>query len=308
MIPQYDGYQDDLNAPAAVQRPDGVIRAASIDIEFGDAGEGMLNTLYVQNTGTEELPAGFVIGGQSLFGEGDEVTPPPGSIDLVINGQIVTEAGTLTGIDVRDALVEAEGDITPFTENSTINGCLLVGPCEVIEPPESPFPPGFTPTPGIQDEVTLIDDGKLPPPVFGNEDIIDDNLETTADGANQPDRAAGAAVRHQRARGPGRHRRPGLRQRQPLADGNADSRMPGGRIPAGRPVQAGEAAMTRAIYGMLLASAALAPQLALCAARPTVDPVELPAGRRRRAVHRADQADRPAAHRHFRPRLSVDLP
>ena len=55
--PQYDGYQDDLNAPAAVQRPDGVIRAASIDIEFGDAGEGELNTLYVQNTGTDG-PAG----------------------------------------------------------------------------------------------------------------------------------------------------------------------------------------------------------------------------------------------------------
>jgi hypothetical protein len=182
--PQYDGYQDDLNAPAEVQRPDGVIRAASIEIEFEDGGPAELNTLYVQNSGTAEVPAGFVIGGESLFGEGNEVPPPPGSIDLIINGQIVTEGGTLTGIDVRDALVEAEGDISPFTENSTINGCLLVGPC-VAEPPEPPFPPDFTPTPGIQDEVDLIDDGVLPPPPFGNEDFIDDNIDT-AEGATSP--------------------------------------------------------------------------------------------------------------------------
>ncbi|MFL6779797.1 MAG: hypothetical protein ACJ8E8_12265, partial [Sphingomicrobium sp.] len=175
--------QDDLNAPAAIQRPDGVIRAGAVEIEFGDSGPAELNTLYVQNTGTEELPAGFLIGGESLFGEGNEVTPPPGSIDLIINGQIVTEGGTLTGIDVRDALVEAEGDLTPFTENSTINGCLLVGPCGG---PDSPFPPGFTPTPGIQDEITLIDDNLLPPPEFGNEDFIDDNIESTADGATSP--------------------------------------------------------------------------------------------------------------------------
>ena len=181
--PQYEGYQDDLNAPAAVQRPDGVVRAGSIEIEFGDAGEGQLNTLYVQNTGTEDVPAGFVISSESLFGEGNEVTPPPGSIDLVINGQIVTEGGALTGIDVRDALVAAEGDITPFTANSTINGCLLTGACDGGG--EGPFPPGFIPTPGIQDEVTLIDDGLFPPPPFGNEDLIDDD-EENEDGETSP--------------------------------------------------------------------------------------------------------------------------
>ena len=183
--PQYDGYQDDLNAPAEVQRPDGVIRAASIDIEFGDAGTGELNTLYVQNTGTDDVPAGFVISGQSLFGGGEGPTPPPGSIDLIINGQIVTQAGTLTGLDVRDALVEAEGDITPFTENSTINGCLLAGPC-IAQPPEPPFPPGFTPAPGLPEEFELIDEGLLPPPLFGNEDFIDDNSFFTDDGATSP--------------------------------------------------------------------------------------------------------------------------
>ncbi|WP_283938192.1 hypothetical protein [Sphingomonas brevis] len=183
--PQYDGYQDDLNAPAAVQRPDGVIRAASIDIVFGDAGAGELNTLYVQNTGTEDIPAGFVVSDQSLLGDGEGPTAPPGTIDLIINGQIVTEGGTLTGIDVRDTLVESQGDITAFTDNSTINGCLLVGPC-VAQPPEPPFPPDFTPTPGLPEEFELIDEGLLPPPLFGNEDFIDDNSDFTEDGATSP--------------------------------------------------------------------------------------------------------------------------
>jgi hypothetical protein len=178
--PKYDGYQEDLNAPATTQRPDGVIRASVIDLQFGDAGEGQLNTLYVQNTGTADTPAGFLVSDLGL-GDDGESGLPPGSLDLVINGQIVTQQGTLTGIDVRDLLVEGR-DLSPFTSNSTINGCLLVGPCQ----PEGPFPPGFTPTPGIQDEVDLIDDGLLPPPPFGNEDFIDDNLASTEDGLTSP--------------------------------------------------------------------------------------------------------------------------
>lgn len=176
---QYDGYLDDLNAPAEVERPDGVIRAESIEIEFGDAGEGQLNTLYVQNMGSEDTPAGFVVSDLNL-GDDGEAGIPASSVDLIINGQVVTEGGTLTGVDVRDLLVEGR-DLTPFTESSTINGCLLSGPC-VVEPPEPPFPPGFNPAgPGIQDEVTLIDGDILPPPEFGNEDVIDDNDEDTED-------------------------------------------------------------------------------------------------------------------------------
>jgi hypothetical protein len=175
--PQYDGYRDDLNAPAQVQRPDGVIGASIINLEFGGT-PADLYTLYVQNTGTSGTPAGFVISDLSLAGDG-EGGLPPGSLDVVINGQIVTGEGTLTGVDVRDALVESEGDLTPFTANSTVNGCLLTGPC--VPTPNNPFPPDFTPTPGIQDEVVLIGDDPMPPPEFGNEDIIDDNDEETED-------------------------------------------------------------------------------------------------------------------------------
>ena len=176
--PQYDGYREDLNAPAAAQRPEGVIGASAINLEFGGT-PADLYTLYVQNTGTSDVPAGFVISDLGLEGDG-EGGLPPNSLDVVINGQIVTGQGTLTGIDVRDALVASEeGDLTPFTATSTVNGCLLTGAC--VETPNNPFPPDFTPTPGIQDEIVLIGDDPAPPPEFGNEDVIDDNDEETED-------------------------------------------------------------------------------------------------------------------------------
>jgi len=175
--PQYDGYQADLNAPASTPQPGGVIRAASMGIDFDGAGEGEIYTLYVQNTGTAETPAGFVVGNADL-GDESEGQGVPGSINLVINGQIDTGEGMLTGVDVRDALV-ANRDLTVFTANSTVNGCLLAGAC--VQTPNNPFPPGFTPTPGIQDEIVLIGDDPTPPPEFGNEDVIDDNDEETED-------------------------------------------------------------------------------------------------------------------------------
>ena len=48
---------------------------------------------------------------------------PAGFDRLVVNGQLPTEGGTLTGIAVRDALVAGE-NLLLFTANSTINGCL----------------------------------------------------------------------------------------------------------------------------------------------------------------------------------------
>ena len=179
--PQYDGYQDDLNRPAAVQNANGVIRASQISLELGST-PAELYTIYVQNSGTSDTPAGFLIGDIGL--DGSEGALPANSIDLIINGKGVTANGTLTGVNVRDLLV-LNRDLTPFTTNSTINGCLLNGACGQVEPPpppEPPIPPGFTPTPGIQDEVVLVDDNLLPQPDFGNEDFIDDNDDETEGG------------------------------------------------------------------------------------------------------------------------------
>lgn len=178
--PQYQGYQEDLNAPATVQRPDGVVRARTIDLELLSVGQGQLNTLYVQNMGTAETPSGFVVSDIDL-GDDGQGGLPPNSLDLSINGQIVTDTGTLTGIAVRDLLVQGR-DLAPFTANSTINGCLLTGSCTT----QGPFPPGFTPLPGLPEEFELVDNSHLPPPDFGNEDFIDDNIETTFEGATSP--------------------------------------------------------------------------------------------------------------------------
>ena len=175
--PNYDGHEEDLNAPAEVQRPDGVVRAGSIEV-FSNNPLAVL----VQNTGTADTPAGFLTFGDEPLLTGAEGQIGP--IEMIINGQLMTEGGLLTGVDVRDFLID-ENNLGFFTANSMINGCLLTGPCQGGGG-EGPFPPGFTPTPGIQDEVTLIDDGLLPPPEFGNEDVIDDNNEATDEGTTSP--------------------------------------------------------------------------------------------------------------------------
>ena len=166
--PQYSGYQDDLNATAAVQRPDGVLNAGTIWIESDN-----LQNILIQNMGSAETPAGFLA--REVFINDDfAVAGPPDSIDVVVNGQLQTQAGVLTGVAVRDAAVEG-ADLTPFTANSTVNGCLLTGGCgDVVEPP---FPPEFTPTPGIQQEVVLLGENEPEPPPFGNEDQIDNGEE-----------------------------------------------------------------------------------------------------------------------------------
>ena len=209
--PHYNGYVNDLATPIANARPGGVINAATINVSPTQA-------VLVQNTGTADLPAGFKAGFVELF-------PPegaaPGSIELIVNGQLVTQAEPRTGVLVRDDLV-VDLDLSVYLAGSTINGCVLVGACVTVEPPPPPpfFPPGFTPTPGIQDEITLVDNDVLPPPIFGNEDFIDDNDEATDDGATSPIEPPQPLFDTSCAgRQGGRHRRPGLGWRQSRADG-----------------------------------------------------------------------------------------
>ncbi len=136
--PQFAGYREALNQQAAVQRPGGIINAANFDIEFGGSDIVGPYTLYVQNMGTTTVPAGFLLNAANISddGEGDLA---PGSIDMVINGQIIAEGATLTGIAVRDLLVTEFGtDI--FVAGSTINGCPLIGACVSARPPRIDTP------------------------------------------------------------------------------------------------------------------------------------------------------------------------
>ena len=157
---RYSGYIAELNAPAAVQRPEGVLRAATFDI---DAGAEDFQSFLVQNTGTKEIPAGFLTNADGI-GDNGGSSDPPGSIDLVINGQLITPQGTLTGIAVRDLLVAGLGT-TRFVAGSTINGCPLTGSCSVA-------PPSFNTV--TSSEVQLAGSDGLGDGLFGNEPDIDD--------------------------------------------------------------------------------------------------------------------------------------
>ncbi|WP_294120697.1 hypothetical protein [Sphingomonas sp.] len=173
--PNYAGHEDDLNAPAAVQRPNGVIRAGSIEV-FSN---GPLAVL-VQNTGTTATPAGFVTIGDGPLLEG--VQGPFGPVELIINGQLMTPGGVLTGADVLTFLINTN-NIGFFTANSTINGCLLSGVCTG----NNPIPPDGTPTPGIQDVITIIGDNTAPPPPFGNEETNGGNDATAGGNDEDPE-------------------------------------------------------------------------------------------------------------------------
>ena len=156
--PRYSGYITELNAPAAVQRPGGVLNAAKFDI---DAGQEDFQNFLVQNTGTKETPAGFLVNDQGLGDKGGG-GDPPGSINLVINGQIITQQGTLTGVAVRDLLVANLGT-DRFVVGSTINGCQLTGDCN----PPAPKVDLINST-----DIQLVDNGALGEALFGNEPDI----------------------------------------------------------------------------------------------------------------------------------------
>ncbi|MBB4615840.1 hypothetical protein [Novosphingobium taihuense] len=116
--PLYDGRIAELNAPAAVQRPEGVLRALGLDLY-------PTGTLYIQNTGTALNPAGFFA--DIAF---SDVTPPAnaaaGSLSVVINGAFQTPTGLVSGFAAHDLVVnDPDADFLPFSADSQINGCLL---------------------------------------------------------------------------------------------------------------------------------------------------------------------------------------
>ena len=98
----------------------------------------------------------------------------------MINGQIVTPTGTLTGVAVRDALVEDYGSIEEFTSNSTINGCPVSGGSCGTPTTGGPLPPEAVVTPT---QVAILTSDPLGESVFGNEgDIAGDSSEGSEGG------------------------------------------------------------------------------------------------------------------------------
>lgn len=128
--PLYAGRIEELNAPAAVQRPEGVLRALGLDLL-------PTGTLYIQNTGTALNPAGFLANFDLV-----DVTAPtnatPGTISIVVNGAFQTPTGIVSGFAAHDLVVnDPDANFAPYTVDSQINGCLLSATvCSVM--PEGP--------------------------------------------------------------------------------------------------------------------------------------------------------------------------
>lgn len=134
--PKYPGYVAELNAPAVVQRPEGVLRAAVVDLEGN-------KSILIQNTGTRQTPAGVFAGfDPNSSGEGTNIggeDTTPGGLDIVFNGQLQRPDGTiLTGRQAFEAAVAAAkadldaGEVfgADLFTTSTFNGCtILTGTC-----------------------------------------------------------------------------------------------------------------------------------------------------------------------------------
>jgi filamentous hemagglutinin family protein len=152
--PFYAGRADDLNTPLAKARPDGVLRAH--DIGTGDA-----TAILIQNTGSLLLPAGIIV-----FSDGPinfDSAQAPGSVELIVNGQLLTPSGLITGIAVHDHLID-DSNRSYFTASSTVNGCLVSQTaCLPAEVPSVPQADDFV----ILD--SLPDVGE-PEPEFGEPD------------------------------------------------------------------------------------------------------------------------------------------
>ena len=178
--PNYAARDADLARAPLAQRPDGVVRAGKIVVELvNPAGQVstavgtaalMPYSVLVQNVGSRQIPAGFTA-------TTTEIVAPTGtaprSIDLNVNGQLITATGTLTGVAVRDALMAADNPAR-FTLASLINGCALTGPCGTVLPP-------FDPHSAISTEIVLLSTSLGDDPLFGNEETIEDNEEDGGD-------------------------------------------------------------------------------------------------------------------------------
>ena len=132
--PLYEGHIKELNAPSLVQRTDGVLNAANLDFSSKS------QTVYVQNTGSVAVPAGVLTrldtntSSNTNNTTSNEGVRPPGGSEFVINGQIQTNTGIVTGKAAFDLVIaslraEAVRDGKTFasdlTPTSTFNGCVI---------------------------------------------------------------------------------------------------------------------------------------------------------------------------------------
>ncbi|NML93446.1 hypothetical protein [Novosphingobium olei] len=110
----YAGLEADLTQPASVQRPDGVLSAAAFDFTVG-------RSFYVQNTGTTDIPAGFLTAADGFR------IGPAGSIPvkMIVNGAFLDGASVVTGKDAYAVFRQNHAQIGFFDAGSSLDGCLI---------------------------------------------------------------------------------------------------------------------------------------------------------------------------------------
>ncbi|WP_295638057.1 hypothetical protein [Novosphingobium sp.] len=160
--PLYAGRITDLNTPPA-QPPAGPVLSAS-QLFFAPT-----QTLYIQNTGTAAVQAGFLVplAGLTIELPSTQSTQPgqtASAVSLVINGQFVgtpsttdTAQGagspaTITGATAFQQFVQ-KTKLTGITADSQFNGCLIsAGSCAMAA----------TPTPDLSTQIQVLQTPALP--------------------------------------------------------------------------------------------------------------------------------------------------
>lgn len=119
-----------------------VLSAGALDLVAG-------RTVYIQRTGTGAVPLGF---DEPL--DGFRVRPAGADpITVIINGTFRTAAGTVSGVNAWQLFKDSGVDLTRFTAESRLNGCLLnAATCSVVPPLVQQ-----NPDPGIRTLFDLID-------------------------------------------------------------------------------------------------------------------------------------------------------
>ncbi|WP_108788342.1 hypothetical protein [Erythrobacter sp. Alg231-14] len=119
---------DLLSAPAATSRPDGVLNGATLIFDARD-------DILVQNTGTEEAPAGITVASAEGLQFGADRRRASEEVLFVINAQINDGTGNvLTGDEAATAIIDVLPEDSMFAAGSRFNGCELGG-CDATEAP-----------------------------------------------------------------------------------------------------------------------------------------------------------------------------
>jgi hypothetical protein len=131
--PRYAGRITDLNTPPTQPSAGPVLSASQLFF-------APTQTLYIQNTGTAAVPAGFLVplAGLTIETPSTQTTQPgqtASAVLIVINGQFVGTPAPITGATAFMQFIQ-QTKLTGITADSQFNGCLLsAGTCGMTTAP-----------------------------------------------------------------------------------------------------------------------------------------------------------------------------